>query len=193
MSRPSGPPRRGLWCAVLLAGPLCAGCGGGRDGETDPGAKAMKIDLTSPAFQEGQTIPRQCTADGKDVSPPLRWGEPPQGTRGFALVCEDPDAPRGTWTHWVIFDLLASSRGLDEGVPTDAPLGDGEKQGKNDFGKNGYGGPSPPRGKPHRYFFKLYALDAPTGLSEGATRADLLNAIKGHVLAEGQLMGLYGR
>jgi Raf kinase inhibitor-like YbhB/YbcL family protein len=154
---------------------------------------AVKIDLTSPAFREGEAIPRQFTADGKDVSPPLRWGEPPPGTASLALVCEDPDAPRGLWVHWVIFHLPASARELLEGVPAADVLPEGAKQGKNDFGNLGYGGPSPPRGKPHRYYFKLYALDAQLDLPAGATRDEFLAAMRGHVLAEGQLMGRYGR
>jgi Raf kinase inhibitor-like YbhB/YbcL family protein len=153
----------------------------------------MKIDLSSPAFQEGQTIPKQYTADGKDVSPALKWADAPPGTRGFALICEDPDAPRGTWTHWVLFNLPADVRELEEGVAAKEELANGARQGKNDFGKIGYGGPSPPRGKPHRYYFKLSALDAPLDLKAGATRSQVLAALKGHVLGEGQLMGTYGR
>jgi Raf kinase inhibitor-like YbhB/YbcL family protein len=153
----------------------------------------MTIELTSPAFRDGEAIPRRYTADGEDVSPPLRWGEPPAGTRCFALVCDDPDAPRRTWVHWVLYDLPADARGLDEAAPAEATLPSGARQGKNDFGKIGYGGPAPPPGKPHRYSFKLYALDAPGGLSPGATKAQLLAAAEGHVLGEGQLVGRYGR
>jgi Raf kinase inhibitor-like YbhB/YbcL family protein len=153
----------------------------------------MSIELTSPAFAEGANVPRQHTGDGADTSPPLRWSDPPAATRSFALVCEDPDAPRKTWVHWVIFNLPAESRRLDEGVPAEGTLPDGARQGKNDFGKLGYGGPAPPRGKPHRYFFKLYALDAVLDLPAGATRDQLLAAASGHTLAEGQLMGRYGR
>ena len=153
----------------------------------------MTIELNSTAFAEGETIPRQYTADGKDVSPPLAWPAPPEATKSLALVCEDPDAPRGTWTHWVLFNLPPETRDLHEGVPPDRELASGARQGKNDFGKIGYGGPSPPRGKPHRYYFKLYALDAALDLPAGATRVQVLAAIQGHVLDEGQRMGLYGR
>ncbi len=153
----------------------------------------MSIQLSSPAFVEGQAIPTRFTGDGADVSPPLQWSEPPAGTASLALVCEDPDAPRGTWVHWALFNLPPQVRELPEGVPTDRVLADGAKQGKNDFGNTGYGGPAPPRGKPHRYYFKLYALDAPLDLPADATRNQLLAAMKGHVLAEGQLMGRYGR
>jgi len=153
----------------------------------------MSLELTSPAFREGQPIPRQYTADGGNLSPPLRWPDPPGDTRGFALVCEDPDAPRGTFTHWVLFNLPPESRELGEGVPPEATLPDGTAQGTNDFGKVGYGGPSPPAGQPHRYVFKLHALDRPLDLPAGATKHQLLTALKGHVLAEGRLTGTYGR
>jgi Raf kinase inhibitor-like YbhB/YbcL family protein len=153
----------------------------------------MQINLSSTAFQEGETIPKQFTGDGKDVSPPLTWADPPDGTKSFVLICDDPDAPRGTWTHWVLYNLPADQRKSDEGVPTDESLPNGAKQGKNDFGKVGYGGPAPPRGKPHRYFFRLYALDTTLDLPAGATRDKVVAAAKGHVLAEGQLMGHYGR
>jgi Raf kinase inhibitor-like YbhB/YbcL family protein len=153
----------------------------------------VKIDLSSPAFAEGATIPTQFTGDGADKSPPLRWGDPPQGTKAFALVCEDPDAPRGTWVHWVLFNLPADARSLDEGVPATETLANGARQGKNDFKDLGYGGPAPPKGPPHRYYFKLYALDTPLDLPAGSTRNQLLAALRGHVLAEGQLMGRYGR
>jgi Raf kinase inhibitor-like YbhB/YbcL family protein len=149
--------------------------------------------LTSTAFAEGSAIPKMCTADGRDRSPPLTWDEVPDGTKAFALVCDDPDAPRGTWVHWVLYDLPADCRALPEGVPTTADLAGGGRQGKNDFGRLGYGGPSPPRGKPHRYFFRLYALDAPVGLAAGASRQDLDRAVQGHVLAEAALMGTYQR
>lgn len=153
----------------------------------------MSIELTSTAFQAGATIPKTYTADGADRSPPLRWSEPPSGTKSLALICDDPDAPRGTWVHWVLFNLPGQTRELDEGVPTTETLKSGAKQGKNDFGNIGYGGPSPPKGKPHRYFFKLYALDVTVDLSPGATKAQLGDAMKGHILGEGQLIGTYGR
>jgi Raf kinase inhibitor-like YbhB/YbcL family protein len=153
----------------------------------------MSIALTTTAFREGETIPKRYTADGADLSPPLQWGKPPDLTQSFALLCEDPDAPRGTWVHWVLFNLPPDSRSLDEGVPAQKELPDGSRQGKNDFGKIGYGGPAPPRGKPHRYFFKLYALGTLLELPAGATRPEVLAAMTGHVLAEGELMGKYGR
>jgi Raf kinase inhibitor-like YbhB/YbcL family protein len=161
--------------------------------EGPPGGPRMNLEVTSTAFQEGLTIPRQCTADGRNVSPALKWRDPPPTTKSFALVCEDPDAPRGTWTHWVAFNIPAELRELSEGVPPEGTLANGMVQGSNDFGKIGYGGPSPPPGKPHRYFFKLFALDTRLDLQPSATRAQLLQAIQGHILVEGQLMGKYGR
>lgn len=153
----------------------------------------MSLALTSSAFQEGQTIPRHCTGDGHNVSPPLKWLDPPPNTRSFALICEDPDAPRGTFTHWVLFNLPAEMRELSEDFAREGSLPGAAAQGANDFGKTGYGGPAPPPGKPHRYYFKLYALDTQLDLKPSAHRSDVLAAMKGHILAEGQLMGTYGR
>jgi Raf kinase inhibitor-like YbhB/YbcL family protein len=149
--------------------------------------------LTSPAFSEGATVPTPHTADGDDRSPEVRWTGAPPNTKSFVLLCEDPDAPRGTWTHWVLFNIPDDKTGLPEGMPPEKEMADGARQGKNDFGNIGYGGPSPPKGKPHRYFFKLSALDTKLDLPAGASRKQVLDAMKGHVLAEGQLMGLYGR
>lgn len=153
----------------------------------------MSIEVTSTAFQQGNAIPQQYTGDGADQSPPLSWSEPPEGTKSIALICDDPDAPRGTWVHWVLYNLPPETRELDEGVPTTETLSSGARQGKNDFGNIGYGGPAPPKGKPHRYFFKVYALSTELDLASGATEAELLDAMKGQVLAEGQLMGTYQR
>ena len=151
------------------------------------------MNVTSTAFQEGTTIPKQCTGEGKDVSPPLKWSEVPAGTKSFAALCDDPDAPRKEpWVHWVLFNLPPEARELAEGASRGG-LPAGAKEGKNDFGNIGYGGPMPPPGKPHRYYFKVYALDTVLDLQEGATKAELERAMKGHVLAEGQLMGKYAR
>jgi Raf kinase inhibitor-like YbhB/YbcL family protein len=151
------------------------------------------MEISSPAFGDGDRIPVNQTADGTNLSPELRWAGAPQNTRSFALICEDPDAPRGTWTHWVLFNVPADTTSYAEGVPAAGELPDGARQGKNDFGKIGYGGPSPPGGKPHRYYFKLYALDTKLDLPAGAGKDQVLGAMKGHVLAEGQLLGHYGR
>lgn len=151
------------------------------------------MELMSPAFREGESIPRPHTADGANVSPPLHWDEPPEGTRSFALVCTDPDAPRGTWVHWVLFNLGADTRDMPEGVPPGGTVLSGGRQGKNDFGNIGYGGPAPPRGKPHRYFFTLYALDTSLNLPAGVTRRQLEEGMKRHTLDQAQLMGIYAR
>lgn len=151
------------------------------------------MELKSSAFQKGGEIPHKYTCDGADVSPPLTWTHPPPGTKAFALIADDPDAPVGTWVHWVIYDLPASLMELAEGVKLEETLPTGAKQGMNDFRKVGYGGPCPPRGPAHRYFFTLYALDNETKLKPRATKQQLLGAIKGHILAETQLMGRYKR
>ena len=152
------------------------------------------MELTSTAIGEGGTIPKQCTGDGKDLSPPLRWSGAPANAQSFAVICDDPDAPRTQpWVHWVLFNLPAATHELAEGVPPNETLANDAKQGKNDFGKIGYGGPAPPPGKPHRYYFKLYALDTVLNLKAGATKSELEQAMKGHILATGQLMGKYAR
>ena len=153
----------------------------------------MPLQLTSSAFGQGEKIPSKFTGDGADVSPPLAWPVAPFGTRSFALICDDPDAPRGTWVHWVLFNMPSDQQALDQGVPTTEKLANGALQGTNDFGKIGYGGPAPPPGKPHRYFFKVYALDAVVPLPAGSTKSQLVNAMKGHVIDEGELMGTYQR
>jgi Raf kinase inhibitor-like YbhB/YbcL family protein len=153
----------------------------------------MAFSLSSSAFAAGAEIPEQYTCDGADASPALSWRGAPAGTKAFALIADDPDAPVGTWVHWVLYDVPADTTELAKGVPTDATLRSGAKQGVNDFRKTGYGGPCPPPGKPHRYVFTVYALDAPTGLKPGARKADVLRAIQGHVLAETELIGTYKR
>lgn len=153
----------------------------------------MSFSLQSPAFSQGADIPRKFTCDGPDLSPALNWTEPPTGTHSLAIIMDDPDAPVGTWVHWVLYDLPASTRELAEGRAKKDVLDNGGRQGRNDFGRIGYGGPCPPPGKAHRYFFKLYALDAPTDLKSSATKADLERAMKGHVLAQAELMGRYKR
>jgi Raf kinase inhibitor-like YbhB/YbcL family protein len=154
---------------------------------------AAAFQLTASDFSPGGTIPVRFTCSGENVSPALTWTQPPAGTRSLALIVDDPDAPAGTWVHWVVYDLLASLRRLPEGVPRTERLRDGGQQGSNDFRKTGYGGPCPPPGKPHRYFFHLYALDAPLSLPDRATRAEVDAAMRGHILAEARLMGRYGR
>ncbi|MGH9686439.1 MAG: YbhB/YbcL family Raf kinase inhibitor-like protein [Candidatus Acidiferrales bacterium] len=153
----------------------------------------MALQLTSTVFPDGQAIPKRNTCDGRDVSPDLAWSGAPDETKSLALIVDDPDAPGKVWVHWVIYDLPADARGLPEGIPQDRELRDGSRQGKNDFGKIGYGGPCPPRGPAHRYFFKLYALREKTGLKPGASKDELERAIKGRVLAQATLTGKFGR
>jgi Raf kinase inhibitor-like YbhB/YbcL family protein len=157
------------------------------------GGTTMAFTVSSSAFKQGAEIPKQYTCEGQDVSPDLSWSGAPAGTKSFALIADDPDAPVGTWVHWVAYDLPGDSSGLPRGVPASDTLSGGGKQGVNDFRKTGYGGPCPPPGRPHRYFFKLYALDAPTNLKPRAAKAEVLRAIEGHVLAQAELMGTYKR
>lgn len=152
----------------------------------------MALKLESPSFAEGGMIPRKYTCDGEDTSPELSWSGAPAGTRSFALVCDDPDAPAGTWVHWVLFNLPPEVNRLPEAVPREPKLPGGGCQGKNDFRRLGYGGPCPPGGT-HRYFFKLYALDSLLPLEPGITKRELEAAMKGHILAEAHLMGRYRR
>jgi Raf kinase inhibitor-like YbhB/YbcL family protein len=157
------------------------------------GESAMAFDLRSPAFAQGQEIPVKHTCDGADLSPPLTWSAPPANTRSFALIVDDPDAPAGTWVHWVLYGIGASRRELPEGVPAKDTVPGLGSQGLNDFRRVGYGGPCPPRGPAHRYFFKLYALDAELPVPPRKAKAELLKAMEGHVLGQAELMGRYKR
>lgn len=150
------------------------------------------MELKSTAFEEGGMIPPKYTCDGQDISPPLTWTSVADGTKSLALICDDPDAPGGTWVHWVIFNIPSDTKDLAESLPREKELPNGARQGTNDFRKIGYGGPCPPGGT-HRYNFKIYSLDTDLALEAGATKAQLLQAMKGHVLGEGQLMGRYKR
>jgi len=151
------------------------------------------MNLSIPGFKNGADIPKKFTCDGADVSPQLSWSDAPAGTKTFALLVDDPDAPVGNWNHWTTWDVPASSKVLPEGVPKEARLPDGSQQGLNDFHKPGYNGPCPPAGKPHRYYFKLFALDAKLDLKPPATKRDMEAAMKGHILEQAEWMGRYGR
>ncbi len=169
---------------------------GGREPAGAAGGTVMDMKIESGAFAEGATIPAKFTCDGPDVSPALTWSGVPAGAKSVALICDDPDAPVGTWVHWVAYDLPPTTTTLPEGVPRAKEIAGGGRQGVNDFGdarKSGYGGPCPPPGKPHRYYFKLYALDMMLGLAPGARKAEVEKAMMGHILAEARLMGRYGR
>ena len=153
----------------------------------------MTLILSSPAFNEGDKIPPEYTCEGQDISPQLDWDGIPEEAKSLALIVDDPDAPGGTFTHWVIYNIPPDSNGLSEALPLIPKLSDGSVQGGNDFGKIGYGGPCPPPGKPHRYLFSLYALGKQLDLVAGSTKNQVLNAIKGHILTQGQLTGTYQR
>ena len=152
-----------------------------------------QMQLTSIAFTEGAAIPAKYTCDASNVSPPLKWSGVPPGAKSLALIVDDPDAPVGTWVHWVLYDLPATTSELAEDVPKSQYIAGGAKQGLNDFRHLGYGGPCPPHGNPHRYFFKLYALASLLDLKPGLTKKDLESAMDKHVLAQGQMMGTYQR
>jgi Raf kinase inhibitor-like YbhB/YbcL family protein len=180
------------FCLFIFFLLLCICLGSHSNGQSARGGEKMEIKMTSSAFKEGDMIPKKYTCDGQDVSPPLAWDSVPEGTKSLALISDDPDAPMGTWVHWVIFNLPPDAKELAENVPSQRELKNGAKQGTTDFRRIGYGGPCPPRGT-HRYYFKLYALDTMINLSPGASKSQLLKAMEGHILAQGQLMGRYSR
>jgi len=155
--------------------------------------KEPAMQFATTAFADGAAIPAACTGDGADRSPALSWSGAPSGTRAFAILVDDPDAPVGLWTHWVLYDLGGDSVGLDAGQARTPALPGGARQGSNSWGNLGWNGPAPPPGKPHRYFFRIYALAAPLGLEPGATAAQVQTAMKGRILAEGKFMGTYRR
>lgn len=175
---------------IWLASLSLFSCGNDRSNNLDRGDKIMKLESTS--FSNNGSIPKQYTCDGEDLSPPLSWSEPPAETKSFVLICDDPDAPFGTFVHWVLYNLPPETRQLSENMSRNAEFSNGAVHGKTDFGKLGYGGPCPPSGT-HRYFFKLYALDRQLDLGSGATKKQVEAAMKGHVLASAELMGRYTR
>ncbi len=153
----------------------------------------MAFSLSSSDFRNGEVIPRKFTCDGADNSPELAWTDPPAPTQSLALIAEDPDAPGGTFTHWVLFNLSGQTRSLAANVSKVDQLPDGARQGRNGFGKIGYGGPCPPPGKAHRYYFRLYALDRKMDLKPATSKEELQQAMQGHTLATAEIMGKYGR
>jgi Raf kinase inhibitor-like YbhB/YbcL family protein len=155
-------------------------------------AQGAAMELRSQAFKPGGMVPAKYTCDGADISPPLTWSDPPAGTKSLALIMDDPDAPVGTWVHWVIWNIPATARGLEENVPKTASLPNGARQGTNDFKRLGYGGPCPPSGT-HRYFFKLYALGTTLSLPPETTKSVLEDAMRHHILAQSELIGKYSR
>jgi len=193
-------PRKRVWelsarirVAVLMAFLLCSFLWPSGKFFAQEKGGPMALHLISPDFSDGEVIPKKFTCDAQDVSPKLEWKGPPANTESFALIMDDPDAPGGTWVHWVLYDVPADAREFPERLPSQEQLASGARQGRNDFGKIGYGGPCPPPGKPHRYFFKLYALDTKLNLKPGATKADLERTMKSHIVAHSELVGKYGR
>lgn len=147
------------------------------------------MNITSRVFENGKTIPSKYTCDGPDISPSLSWNDIPNNTKSFVLIVDDPDAPHGTWDHWILFNIPSDVRALSENISV---LPESTRQGKNSWGKTGYGGPCPPFGV-HRYFFKLYALDDVLTLDDGSTKTEIMSAMKNHVIAEASLLGKYER
>jgi Raf kinase inhibitor-like YbhB/YbcL family protein len=178
------------WALIGLLLAAASGCQTSDPTQTETtttGGTTMSIVITSTAFNEGESIPVEYTCNGKNISPPLAWKDLPTDTQSLALIADDPDAPAGTWVHWVLYNLPASTDGLPAGVENPGI------EGQNSSRKIGYAGPCPPAGKPHRYFFKLYALDTHLDLNPGATKAELEKAMQGHILGQGQLMGTFKR
>ncbi len=186
------------WAIFLAVTLLAAG------GQAQP-AKATKSEKKKPAFQMGTTsfadghmMSDKYTCQGANISPEIHWKGAPLKTKTFALICEDPDAPTQTWVHWVIYnipitkDITKPTYELTEGMPKDDVQSNGIMQGSNDFKKIGYDGPCPPKGLPHRYYFELYAVDSVLPVSAGFTKSELMKAMKGHILAQTQIMGLFG-
>jgi len=171
-----------IFLALLLAMQCCD--------RAEGAGKAAKLKVTSSAFDEGEMIPEKHAFNYENASPPIAWSKVPDGTKSIALICDDPDAPRGEWVHWVIFNIPPVQEGLPEGVPKEEVLSDGSAQGINDFKNPGYDGPTPPYGT-HRYVFKVFALDIYLDLEAGATKKEVLGAMAGHILAEGQLKGKF--
>jgi Raf kinase inhibitor-like YbhB/YbcL family protein len=190
------------WTLLLSFALMLTSCGRSGSEVLGPAGQAAPSTITiqSRAFAEGAKIPKPFTCDGQNISPPLQWSGVPASAQSLALICDDPDAPLGTWTHWLLYNMPPDVQELTEALPQDAslsapPAGNAEKpaqQGKNDFGNLGYGGPCPPGGT-HHYHFKLYALNARLDLPPGATKDELLRVMKGHVLAQGKLVGTYSR
>jgi len=176
--------------ALMLLGPSQLGCHRAQDVVVAGGQSTLE--LTSSSFKDGK-IPPVYTCDGTDSSPQLAWTAPPAATKSLALIVVDPDAPMGAFVHWVLYNLPATSQGLAEGIPKREQLADGTRQGQNDFPETGYGGPCPSRNSTHRYVFVLYALDTKLNLPPGATRKQVEEALKGHILAHGEFIARYGR
>jgi Raf kinase inhibitor-like YbhB/YbcL family protein len=178
---------------ITLLSLSCKGSPPPKAAADQKGAAGMEMKITSAAFIDGARIPKKYSCEGQDISPPLNWTGVPQNAKSLALICDDPDAPAGIWTHWVLWNMPPSTPSLPEGVPTDAMLPGGIKQGQNSWPTTGYKGPCPPPGKAHGYQFKLFALDSELNLPDKADKAALETAMKGHILAQARIIGTYGR
>ncbi len=179
-------------CAGILLLP-CSGRQSGMAFRAHPQTQSAGLSISSSSFSNGGEIPKKFTCSGVDVSPELRWTEPPAGTKTFALLVDDPDAPAGNWNHWALWNLPASARSLPEGVSKSPHLPDGTEQGLNDFRKIGYNGPCPPANKPHHYHFQLFALETKVSLNGDAGKPELEGAMKGHILAQAEWTGTFHR
>jgi Raf kinase inhibitor-like YbhB/YbcL family protein len=182
-----------LFCLVLTI--ILSSCTSNQATATETTEADMSLEITSDAFVSGQSIPAKYTCTGKNISPAITWGDPPAGTQSFALIMDDPDAPMGTWVHWVLYNIPADRRSLEEALPVTGKNVANTNSifvGTNSWGNIGYGGPCPPSGT-HRYCFKLYALDTTISLLPGATKDELLREMKGHILAQGELMGTFSK
>lgn len=186
--------RLGCRHQIVLLLALTVACQAHSAATSVEGGTAMdKITLTSTAFKPGEPIPKKYTCTSDDVSPELSWSGVPASAKSLVLICDDPDAPRGTWVHWVLYDLDPKTTSLPENVAKDRAGPAGSKQGTNDFKRIGYGGPCPPPGAPHRYFFKLFAIDKSLGWDAGAAKADVMRALEGHIVGQGELIGTFQR
>lgn len=196
-------PRTRIWprsvallSALVLLTLIAVACGGNQSEVElfDPQSSTLgMIEISSPAFGDGDSIPVKFTCDGDDSSPPLRWSEPPAGTRALVIVVDDPDAPRRIFRHWSVYNIPSGTRSIKESRPTTPRLENTTLQGENDFGRVGYGGPCPPRGQEHEYMFFIYALTEPLELEPGASPAEVTAAIRGRVLGVGSFSGMYAR
>jgi Raf kinase inhibitor-like YbhB/YbcL family protein len=180
--------RLGLWILVAFASTGIVAIT-----DNNQAVAAAQVRIGSTAFTNGNAVPKQYTADGANSSPPIWWTNIPNGTKSIALICDDPDAPKGTWTHWVIYNIPAKEPGLGAGYPTSADLPNGAKQGTNSFQRTGWGGPDPPPGKPHHYIFTVYALNTTLNSQSGMTAEQLRGTMNNHIVGQGQLTGTYGR
>jgi len=177
---------------VLLTMYAC-GCSSEPKSQKTEEVKVADLGLRSDAFAQGEMIPKKYTCDGDDISPSLTWSKAPDSTKELVLICDDPDAPHRTWDHWIVYGISPGSTGLAEGAASSIETDSLGIHGKNSWRQNDYGGPCPPSGPAHRYYFKLYALDTKLDLPSGTSKADLEKGMEGHILAKGELLGKYGR